>query len=417
MRRLVQSSAGFGGRGRRPGYLGLAFALAGLCVLAAAGEAVLRVHQHLLPEEAALRLFWREIEDRGGLKAVPHADVAYVMPASVKDQIRAGRMAFTYQTDQHGFRNRSPWPARADVVILGDSLAFGFGVDDHQSWVTLLDQQLPEFEIVNLGILAAAPQQFMLAYEAFGARLRPELVVVALYPPNALGAVHVFDDWIAAGKPGRLDLWRAQRAHSGRLADLKRALMRSHLITGLYFGAKEIGAPVRGRTVRFQDGGRVRVAPAEVGLAPLARAGDPRFERVVEVLLELRAAAAADAAELLVALFPSKWEALEPLLERPVPYLTAPFARRFEELGVPYLDLTGALSERAARGERLFLEVDIHPNPDGYRLIAELVADHLNEQLMTDGGPRGAGICWTHRARSPYGRDRTACRPGDHGTG
>ena len=281
---------------------------------------------------------------------MPHEDVAYLLPTSVEDEIRAGAVAFTYRTDPHGFRNPSPWPAQADAVALGDSLAFGFGVDDRQSWVARLAQRVPALEIVNLGILAAAPQQFLLAYEAFGARLKPGLVVVALYPPNALGAVHVFDAWVAAGKPERLDLWRAQRARSGRLADLKRARMRSHLIAGLYFGAKEIGAPLRGRTVRFQDGGRVQVAPAEIGVAPLARAGDPRFERVIEILLALRVAAAADGAELLVALFPSKWEALEPLLEDQVPGLTAPFARRFDELGLPYLDLTGVLRKRAARG-------------------------------------------------------------------
>jgi lysophospholipase L1-like esterase len=417
VRRLIHTVEGFRSQARGRGSRRLALALVGLGVLLAAGEAVVRAEHRLLPEEAALRLFWREIEDRGGLKVVPHDDVAYVMPASVEDQICAGRMAFTYRTDQHGFRNRSPWPARADVVILGDSLAFGFGVDDHQSWGALLGEQLPELEIVNLGILAAAPQQFLLAYQAFGSRLRPELVVVALYPPNALGAVHVFDDWVAAGKPGRLDLWRAQRAHSGRLAAVKRALMRSHLITGLYFGAKEIGAPVKGRTIRFEDGGRVGLAPAEIGVAPLARAGHPRFERVIELLLELRAAAAADGAELLVALFPSKWEALEPLLEQRVPALAAAFARRFEELGVPYLDLSGALRERAARRERLYLEIDIHPNPDGYRLIAEAVADHLHDQLLTDRGRSGRGSCWSDGARGPGSGDRTARRPVGHGTG
>lgn len=359
----------------------LAVALACLCAVALAAEALVRLYPQYLPEEAAIRLFWREIEDGGGLKAVAHDQVAYLMPASVRDEIRAGRMAFTYHTDPHGFRNPTPWPSRADVVILGDSLAFGFGVEDDQGWVARLDEQLPGREVVNLGILAAAPQQYLMAYEAFGARLNPELVVVALYPPNALGAVGVFDEWVAAGEPERLDLWRAQRDRSGPLATVKRALMRSHLVTGLYFGAKEIRSPLKGRTVRFEDGGRVRVAPAEVGVAPLARAGQPQFERVVEVVLELRAAAAADGAELLVVLFPSKWEALEPLLAGPVPDLMTPFVDRFDALGVPYLDLTAVLSERAARGERLFLEVDIHPNPEGYRLIAEVVADHLNGQV------------------------------------
>lgn len=355
-----------------------AAAFAGLVAVAAIAELILRYHPEYLPEEAAIRLFWRELEEGGGLKSVPHDDVGYLMPATVEDEISAAGMAFTYHTDQHGFRNPSPWPREADIVVLGDSLAFGFGVEDDQNWVARLDEQLPEREVVNLGILAAAPQQYQIAYEVFGAPLSPDLVLVALYPPNALGAVGVFDDWVAAGKPQRLDVWRAERNREGHVGRIKHALMGSYLITGLYFAAKNVVSPLPGRTIAFDDGGRIQLAPAEVGVAPLARPGHPQFERVIDILSRLRNRVSDDGAELLVLLFPSKWEALEPLLEGPAPDLLTPFAERLDALDVPYLDLTEVLSERAARGERLFLEVDIHPNPDGYGLIADVVADHLN---------------------------------------
>ena len=59
------------------------------------------------------------------------------------------------------------------------------------------------------------------------------------------------------------------------------------------------------------------------------------------------------------------------------PALVKPFARRLTELGIAHLDLTPVLRERSARGERLFFEVDIHPNPVGYQLIGDVVAEHL----------------------------------------
>jgi len=39
-----------------------------------------------------------------------------------------------YHTDGHGFRNTSPWPPEADLVMLGDAVAFGYGVEDAQAW-------------------------------------------------------------------------------------------------------------------------------------------------------------------------------------------------------------------------------------------------------------------------------------------
>jgi lysophospholipase L1-like esterase len=361
--------------GRWPKRLGLA--LIALVVAVGGAEILLRLYPEAVPEDAAIRLFWRALEDGGGLKTVASEEVAYRMPGSVEDRIAAGLIDFSYRTDPHGFRNPAPWPSQADVVVLGDSLAFGFGVDDEHSWVAELDRQLSEHTVVNLGILAAAPQQYLMAYEAHGARLDPELILVALYPPNALGAVADFDRWVAAGRPERLDLWRARRHEDDPLASVKRTLRRSYLFSSLYFGDQA------GHTLGFADGGRIRLAAAEVaGVAPAARRGEPQFERIVELLARLQRQGNADGAQLLVVLFPSKWEALEPLLKSPAPALVAPFAERFDELGIPYLDLTPVLRRRSAGGERLFFEVDIHPNVAGYRLIGEVIADHLTRHVL-----------------------------------
>lgn len=355
----------------------LGLALIALLVAVGGAEVLLRLHPEVVPEDAAIRLFWRALEDGGGLKSVASEDVVYRMPASVEDRIQAGRIDFSYRTDAHGFRNPAPWPSQADIVVLGDSLAFGFGVDDEHGWVAQLDRRLPDRTVVNLGILAAAPQQYLMAYEAHGARLDPELILVALYPPNALGAVADFDRWVAAGRPERLDLWRARRHREDPLAPVKRALRRSYLFSSLYFADQD------GHTLGFADGGRIRLAAAEVaGVAPAARAGEPQFERIIELLSCLQRLASADGAELLVVLFPSKWEALEPLLERPSPALIAPFAERFDELGIPYLDLTPVLRRRSAGGERLFFEIDVHPNVAGYRVIGEVIADHLTRHVL-----------------------------------
>ena len=113
-------------------------ALTLLLVAVGGAEILLRLRPEILPEDAAIRLFWRALDDHGGLGSVASEEVAYRMPASVEGRIQAGRIDFGCRTDPYGFRNPSPWPAQANIVVLGDSLAFGFGVDDEHSWVAQL---------------------------------------------------------------------------------------------------------------------------------------------------------------------------------------------------------------------------------------------------------------------------------------
>jgi hypothetical protein len=61
-----------------------------------------------------------------------------------------------------------------------------------------------------------------------------------------------------------------------------------------------------------------------------------------------------------------------------------------DKLGMAYLDLTWAFRQRAAAGERLFFEVDGHPNTTGYALIAELVFAHLKHNAEAYA-PKDAG--------------------------
>ena len=99
-------------------------------------------------------------------------------------RIANGSFAFNFSTDSYGFRNSSPWPRRADIVVLGDSMAFSYGVEDNEAWPNLLAEQLPGSRIINLGLIGAAPQQYFRIYETFGQTLEPALVLFCLFPGN-----------------------------------------------------------------------------------------------------------------------------------------------------------------------------------------------------------------------------------------
>jgi hypothetical protein len=368
----------------------LTLAIAGL--IAAGAEGWFRLFPEQLPADARLRLHLDALQ-AGELKSVPHEHLGYVWRPGTRDGHSTVDLSFTYTIDEHGFRNPSPWPEQAEIVVLGDSQAFGFGVDDHQDWARRIDAGLPAVEVVNLALVGAAPQQLLRAYERFGSALRPEVVVVQVFPANALYAARLFDDWEAAGRPDRFDLWRAR----GRPQDkglrqvarerLERWLAQSYGFLAAYHGARSLVGSPRMVPMAFADG-RVHLIPARYAdVEPLARPGHADFELVMGVLTELRERVQADGAELVVVLFPTKEEVLLPLLGREAPALVEPFAAELERQGIAHLEPTPALRDLARQGRRLFFDLDLHPNADGYRVIAEVLVEHLQGRLaMTAQG-------------------------------
>ena len=171
MRRRVRGLAFAQTRARRRSSLRLLVTVVAVATFGAVGaELLLRWFPEHLPAEARFRLHGDAVR-AGGLQSRPHDYVGYLWPPHERNSVEGIDFDFSYTTGAHGFRNAGPWPERADVVVLGDSQAFGFGVEDHQVWVRLLDDDLPEQKVFNLGLIGAAPQQFLPDLRALWGRL------------------------------------------------------------------------------------------------------------------------------------------------------------------------------------------------------------------------------------------------------
>jgi lysophospholipase L1-like esterase len=356
-------------------------ALVGASVALALGvaEASLRAFPELMPEEARLRLHWREVGQERVSQGDPY--LGFVYPPNYEGRFERddSEFAFTYATDEHGFRNPSPWPERAEIVVLGDSMAFGYGVDDEHAWTALLADWLPRSRIVNLGLIGAAPQQYLRVYETFGQALHPDLVLFCLFPGNDLADAGRFEEWLQAGSPGNYAVWRRGPDQDLQVPrSLHDLLDQSYLAMLLRDARRSVGSQFSGRTIDFPDGGRLQLAPAVYASNErLAQPDHPNFRLVVDAVERTRALAERGGSKFLVLLVPTKEEVYLPLLDEQLPPATAPFAAHFGAAGLPFLDLTPAFQAKAREGERLFFEVDGHPNAAGYRLIAEVVLEHL----------------------------------------
>lgn len=141
---------------------------------------------------------------------------------------------------------RTPRPGRTRVLLLGDSVAFGYGVADDQTFGHLLDPYARRFETVNLAVPGYGVDQSVLRYELAGAAWRPQVVVLNLCVDNDLadimlpvflydgqhpkpffslraGRLELHDAHLRLGRAARLGLWLRERSHLYRHLAWQRA--------------------------------------------------------------------------------------------------------------------------------------------------------------------------------------------------
>jgi lysophospholipase L1-like esterase len=372
---------------KRSGLQSLLLLIVTVLVCLGGAEVFFRLFPQFLDEETQLRLHWQEIarsEAAEGID-VPDPRLGYRLRPHFTGRTTRGHLDFTFHTDEHGFRNPSPWPEQADVVVVGDSLAFSYGVNDDQAWPRLVAKALPGTRIITLGVPGFGPQQYLRALEAFGLGLHPKLVLFMLFSGNDLGDAERFQSWLDADTKLTYREWRANLQSSGD--DTWRGLLeRSRLVNFLQGVRRSLRARIEDSTIKFAEGGRVQLAPSML-LPNIERAhpGDPAFSLVLATIERARAITRQHGSEFLVLLMPTKEEVYLPRIGEPAPPLAEALRAELERRGIRLLDLTPDLQAHDRDPAPLFYEVDGHPNAHGYRLIASVIAEHLKASDLVDG--------------------------------
>lgn len=91
--------------------------------------------------------------------------------------------AFDIRTDAHGFRNADGNLAKARIVLVGDSVVFGFGAGEAWTLSSNLAKALDE-PVYNLGIPGAGPEGYLVMLRRYLQDANPNLIVVGFYRGN-----------------------------------------------------------------------------------------------------------------------------------------------------------------------------------------------------------------------------------------
>jgi hypothetical protein len=299
----------------------------------------------------------------GALEGQPHAGLARLHRFSrvygweLRPGVRVLVDGQATSVNRWGQRGREHDPARTGgrrrVLVLGDSVAFGYGVADEETFAARLEGR--GLEVVNMAVPGYGTDQALLRLEREGGRWRPDVVLLNFCVENDpvdnvsrrffYDGLHPKPFFVVRG--GALEL----RTDELELSPAARAALwlreRSYLLQWM----------------------RPRPdAPATDWRARKARAlGDGRAAHAVTLLLLGRAAAAAasQGAAFVVAVHPSR-ESFQRGSE-----WTRPLA------GARVLDMAAAYRARALRFRELTLDSIGHLDARGHAVAAEVMAEAL----------------------------------------
>lgn len=133
---------------------------------------------------------------------------------------------FTITTNSLGFRgpevSRVKPPGTYRIVVLGDSVTLGWGIDDEFTFCRRVERRLNErggrrFEVLNTGHLAYDSMQEAALFEREALDLQPDLVLLVFVTNDVVEPTYLLIRALLDGAPvsGQTPTWRDRLAHQG----------------------------------------------------------------------------------------------------------------------------------------------------------------------------------------------------------
>ncbi len=250
---------------------------------------------------------------------------------------------------------------RTRVAVLGDSIAFGFGVSDEQTFPHLLDVRDNGIEAGNLAVAGYGPGQELLVLQSDALRVDPDVVVLAVclrndfvdavLPVELYGAVTRRPRFRLVGNSLVFDDSAVRRSAAGRalqwLADYSHVFNRLSAVL-----PRREAAPEHDWRYRKQE---------------VLRDGDYAFRLTFALVMEMESECRRHGVDFLVATLPSglSYEMKSPLPDR--------FLESLKAEGVWIVDMKARFRALGLTPTAIALDRTGHLSPHGHAIACEIL--------------------------------------------
>ena len=274
---------------------------------------------------------------------------------------------------------------RTRILAIGDSFTFGFGVEEPDGFVRVMERRLKQdgyanVQAINAGVSAWWPDSYYLYLKTRGLALDPDIVIVGFFVGNDIeghDARHIV--WPEVDAEG-LPLVTASKgikienAHRVRTKPRARwtipVLRNSHLFQLLYSSGKAAARAFE-PSLDVQHIYELQHSPETENVV----------DKVKRLLLGMAKLSRESGAHFVVVMIPQRLQVhAEYRPDRKLDWDKPQriFNEFFEREGIACIDLLPIMREAAAGGERVYYHDDAHFNRLGYRIAGEEVARYLN---------------------------------------
>lgn len=315
----------------------------------------------------------------------------------------------TIDINQEGFRDRvRPVTSQvAPILGLGDSFAFGWGVNLENTYLYLLEESLARVQpirVVKAGTPGTGPGDQFRLLEAVWDRYRPQLVILSFFVGNdftdvQMGGVEQFDvkDGLLLRRELRPGPWqdslRQKLARSSHLLQFMRAVQLDwQRRRAASFSAPHTALAARDPWLAEFAKIHLREYPPETARA--VRQTLECLDRFQSFCTQHQAGFVLMVIPRSIQVYPEELQEWRSAFQIPDQDVDADHPQRVLHdwaagRGALLLDLLPAFRQYRSEhpGEKLYYYPDAHFNPAGHRLTAALLADFLERQNL----PRFSG--------------------------
>lgn len=335
-------------------------------------EFTLRAYPTLLGETFASGALSKYTSRAGGIYYGDRNLRMHFMIPNMTTEMYTNGYVWQHQSDALGFRNKT-LHIPADVVLLGDSLIYGQGVDFEQT-VGYFLEQLADMAVANLGRQGDCAYQEAYLLTEYITVFKPRYVFY-FFSPNDITDLYVYLSDNAMKEfidqpveriryPPRIDPARAlaERERRIRNRSFGKRLEESSYLIKMFNWIKYTLRVKRAPTVeQAQLGERRKAETPDVS----HNENSLGWRYTKKAILYMKYVAAKHGAEFVIA----------PIAARPQFDILQRMAREYD---VPFVD-TWALMSNASS----FLPRDGHLSPAGARLLAEIASNYLKQRRRT----------------------------------
>jgi lysophospholipase L1-like esterase len=329
---------------------------------------------------------------------MPDPDLGWRNKPLVQTHVRNEKLGLSYEIriNSKGLRDREHTYERTQgtfrILLLGDSMAWGWGVGVEETYADLLERELG-VEVINAGVPGWSTDQELWWFESEGIRYQPDLVLLVLVMNDLNGnektSMYGYEKprWVrssngewgvenlpALNETARFEMRRTSwwRWLSSRSAIVQALQRRDYAELRRETRRNARSSPNHSRSRDVDGKTRSDIEPGGVTHLLLGR---------------LHAKCAEIGATLVAFTLPHYHDAglLVPERRREIPSTPRPFSTDLSlalaaaggTLGFRTLSLDQALLDAVGKGLRLALPQDPHPGVEGHRVIADELARQL----------------------------------------